>query len=633
MHIKRVRPAILLVLLSLLVVMPVSAQDEGNYEEADCPFPVATVVVPNCGYVTVPEVHAEPDGDTIRVAVAVYESLIDDPAPEPIVLAQGGPGGSTLESFGSDLGILVDFLVNTHDVVLIEQRGTFHSEPSLMCQELIDLSIDLLDDNITLDESFALEFEATDACRTRLIDEGVNLDAFDSIENAADVPVVMDALGYTGQFNYYGVSYGTMVAQHLLRDHGERVRAAILDAVVPLDQTFLMMVPQTFQGALDTLFAECAADAACNAIYPDLETTFFDVVAQLDAEPITVTISDPDLPGETYEVFLDGDGLITLTFSSMYSLALQMPSYIYAMADGDFSWLEQVGGFLLIQRTFASGMYNSVICAEDGLDYAAEDVSLEGVDERIADAMAPTSEGFPELCAAWDVEQLGDFADEPITTDIPVITLSGQFDPITPPSYADPVIANMSNVYNYVFPGVGHGSALFGGDCARNIIGDFLADPTQEPDSSCIEAQTTINFTVPASGEVALTEFTSDQFGITGLIPEGWEELAPGTYAESFSSTTALIVQAAPVGADDLLNLLAGQLGIDSFGDPIAEREANGYSWAIYDATAQGQRVLPAVADADGLALLVMLITTEGDADFFTGAVLEPVIDSVVPIE
>jgi pimeloyl-ACP methyl ester carboxylesterase len=626
----RMKSFMFIIGLLLITTAPSLAQDGSNYEPTNCPFTPTTAVSPECGYVTVPEVHAEPDGDTIRLAVAVYTSTANDPAPDPIVLAQGGPGGSTLQLFGSDLGFIVDFLAQSRDVVLIEQRGTLYSEPSLICDEVFEQSIDLLSVDISFEESFALQLEANAACRDRLESEGVNLDAFDSLENAADVPLVMDALGYTGQFNYYGISYGTMLAQHLMRDHGDRVRAAILDAIVPLDNTFLAQVPQTFQGSMDALFAECAADAVCNITYPDLEADFYALVDQLNAEPTTVTISDPEQPGQTYELFLNGDNLVSLTFSSMYSIGLQMPRNIGNMIQGDFSWIEQIGGFILLDRSVADGMFNSVICAEDGLDYTADDVLLDGVNERLVAVMAPSSLNFPTVCEAWNVEQLGDFADEPITTDIPVLVTSGQFDPITPPSYADPTIINMSNAYSYTFPRVGHGAVVGGGDCALNIMNDFLANPSEVPDTSCID---TPDFVLPAVGEVTLVPFTNEDFGVSGLIPEGWEDFGFGTYAESVTSTTALLIQAAPASIDDILGALASQLGIESFGDVTGEREANGFTWVFYSATAQGQTIVPAFAQQGGITYLVVLITSPGDVDFFTEAILNPVVDSIVPIE
>src|SRR5262245_39165083 len=51
-----------------------------------------------CGYLTVPEQHSRPDGPTIALGVVILKSNGPSPRPDPLVMAQGGPGGSTIET-------------------------------------------------------------------------------------------------------------------------------------------------------------------------------------------------------------------------------------------------------------------------------------------------------------------------------------------------------------------------------------------------------------------------------------------------------------------------------------------------------------------------------------------------------
>ena len=64
--------------------------------------------------------------------------------------------------------------------------------------------------------------------------QGIDLSAYNSVQNAADVDLIRQALGYD-EYNYYGVSYGTFLGFHLLRDQPEHLRSAILDGVVPTE--------------------------------------------------------------------------------------------------------------------------------------------------------------------------------------------------------------------------------------------------------------------------------------------------------------------------------------------------------------------------------------------------------------
>ncbi|MEQ8675425.1 MAG: alpha/beta fold hydrolase [Aggregatilineales bacterium] len=538
--------ALIVALMTLLSGMALQAQEgsAGTYEETSCAFDIPAGYVEGtditCGYVTVPEVHSAPDGATIRIAVAVFNSPAANPADDPLVMTQGGPGGSTLTLFGELLPAVTDFYRQERDVILIEQRGTLFSEPSLTCPELTDRGIELLNQDISAEESLAIQIEVVNACRTRLIDEGVNFDAFDSIENAADVPLIVDALGYTGEYNFYGVSYGAMLGQHLLRDQGDRLRAVVLDAVAPLNQNFMREVPTTAQRVFDEMFIACAASAECSVAFPDLESDFYTLIDTLNENPATVTISDPDLEDVTYEALITGDAMVNIIFSAMYSFPLQMPGYIDAMANGNFSWFELIGGALAIDRTNAIAMQYAVLCAEDGLDYTSDDVSSDGVDARVFAASALAWQDYPNQCEDWNVEQIGDFADEPVATDIPVLALSGQFDPITPPSYADVALVEMTNAYSYTFPGSGHG-AIFGiSPCPLTIMAEFLGDPTQEPDASCIDTMT-VDFTI-------LVANPAETFNIP--IPAGWTDNTNDMFNLFEDPETGSLIYGVSTGAD-----------------------------------------------------------------------------------
>ena len=81
-----------------------------------------------------------------------------------------------------------------------------------------------LDQDLSAEDKKALRLELVTACRDRFVKAGVNLDAYNSVENAADIAMAVSALGY-GEFNLYGGSYGTMLAQHVMRDFPDRVRS------------------------------------------------------------------------------------------------------------------------------------------------------------------------------------------------------------------------------------------------------------------------------------------------------------------------------------------------------------------------------------------------------------------------
>ena len=92
---------------------------------------------------------------------------------------------------------------------------------------------------------------------------------------------------------------------------------------------------------------------------------------------------------------------------------------------------------------------------------------------------------LPRLCAMWQAEARPPLANSPVQSDIPALLLSGNFDPITPPSYAEMADETLSASYSYVLPHVGHG-VLRSDDCGLQIALEFISKPEIEPDSSCI---------------------------------------------------------------------------------------------------------------------------------------------------
>lgn len=628
---KRMLAVLLLLLPNLLF-----AQDEAApFEDTDCFFELPNGYEAGedvlCGYVTVPEQHTNPDNtNSIRLAVVVIKSTSNDPAPDPLVLAQGGPGGSTIDFFGGTLFTLLTPILEEYlqdrDLVLIEQRGTQYSQPDLLCEESFEYGLENADVILPPDEADAISQELQFECRDRLVEEGVNLSAYNSVENAADIPVVMTALGYD-RFSFYGVSYGTILGQHLMRDHGDRLNAVILDANVPLSVNFLPIVPQNADRAFRLLFDSCAADDACNSVFPDLETVFFEQVARLNADPVLLPIANSET-GEEVEVAFNGDALLGLLFQSLYSTPLipQLPGYIYGIAQDDYVWAQLIYPEILFEITIAQGMYNSVMCAEDG-DYTAEDVNLDALYPDIQRVFGPQSATFPAFCEQWGAAALDSYVDDPVVSDIPTLILSGEFDPITPSVGGDVIAETLSNAYVYTVPGQGHGSLLID-LCPIGIMIDFLADPASEPDADCL-SEMGVEFRLPASSEIDLETVTIAPYGVTTVRPSAWTEAAPGVYLTE-DQTTALLIVALP--GDDLevaVNQLNSSFGLGDVtpGDDI---EAGGRTWATYVLEVQGLRILFAAYTEGGQTYLVLLQSPLQDFDTIFDAVLIPALENFV---
>jgi len=612
---------------------------EAVFEEAPCPMalPAGTVEGEHitCGYVDVPEEHANHSGDTVRLAVAVVHSASDKPAPDPLVMLAGGPGQSALEAYPPLLTLpgLNGFWAE-RDVVLVEQRGTRHSTPFLECQEVQAFQLETLDQDLNYEERKELHLEALTACRDRLVTEGVNLSAFDSLESAADIVAVLDALGYE-EFNIYGGSYGSLLAQHIMRDYPDRVRSAILDAVSPLrHEPNVLYKAHSTDRALRLLFSQCQADPACDEIYPDLESVFLDTVDRLNGEPAAIQIQNPGT-GETHPMLLSGDRLLTLTRDLLYRTEVlpNLPQILYDAADGDYTFFELLQAALLFQTGIADGLYKSVVCSELADFSVADMADSADLYPQVVAAVEPLiAEVMLDPCEVWNVEPLDESTKEPVTGDIPTLVLSGEFDPTVPPHLGEVAAEGLTNAYVYSFPGTGH-SMIAAGECPVSVMQGFLNDPAQTADESCIDEMAGLVFRIPVEG-LELEPFVDTQRGFRGLIPTGWQELQPANLARGSSALDVayFVLEAQPVTADEMFANLAAQLELDPEMEPVSTAEVGSFAWDFYAFERQGYPADLALAEEDGKTYFVFLLSPADEHESLYDELFLPAVEAMAPL-
>ena len=466
-----------------------------EFEEAKCQFEYLGEDEIQCGYLSVPEDRSRRDSPTIRLHVAIVKPQEPEPAPDPVVILNGGPGGYTLD--GMDYWLFMFGRVRTRRaVILFDQRGTGYSLPSLNCPEAEKQSYQELPENLSIATSNENYARAMQACRDRLVAQGIDLSAYTSAANAADVEDLRRALGYS-QWNLYGSSYGTRLALTVMRDFPNGVRSVILDSVYPPQVDLYSTIGPNFERSLRLLFERCAADPKCDRSYPDLEATFYHLVNELDAEPRTLQIyhysADHNYAG-SYDVLLNGDRFIQTMFDMLYSTDLipGLPRRIYLLKDGKTALLgDFLENWIFFNEYLSEGMGSSVQCNEEAPFGSIESMKIANaeVTARLR-AFTDMTQAYKD-CSAWVVSQPAAIENEAVVSSIPTLILAGEFDPITPPSWGRLAGETLNNSQFLQFPGFGHGvlgSGRDGGKCTLQITADFLDHPNQAVDSSCLEA-------------------------------------------------------------------------------------------------------------------------------------------------
>jgi hypothetical protein len=180
--------------------------------------------------------------------------------------------------------------------------------------------------------------------------------------------------------------------------------------------------------------------------------------------------------GEPTDVVLSrnlaAEGVRYMLYSSAASG--EVPAVLHQAALGDFTPIAEsaISGRFQIVASGSNGMYLSITCAEDVPWIDPEEAERLAAGTFIGDYRWVQQKAACDLWPRADVKR--DFLD-PVRSTVPVLLLSGMWDPATPPSDAEAVARHLTHELNIVVPHGGHGfDGLDGADCVVNLETDFV---------------------------------------------------------------------------------------------------------------------------------------------------------------
>jgi pimeloyl-ACP methyl ester carboxylesterase len=430
-----------------------------------------------CGTLAVPEDPSAPDGRTVDIFVARVPSLSSTPRPDPLVLIAGGPGESTVDMYLQLKGAF-EPARRERDVILVDQRGTGRSSTGFDCGVPDDLSLETAGD--------ARLAKYIDQCLRELEHDPRFYTTSVAVQ---DLDRVRVALGIA-EWNVYGVSYGTRVAQQYLRRFPGHARSVVLDGVVPPELALGPDIAREAQRALERIFARCAADDGCHARFANLPEEFHELLARLDKEPVKTaspyaTDADGGAAGDAAK--FGASQLRTLVRLLSYSSATValLPAMLHEAHEANYAPLaNQISTTLRrLPESLSFPMSNSVICTEDAPFATAG--SRDGLDKTYLGTTIVDS--LDEICARWPAGTIDADLKMPLVSDRPVLLLSGSNDPITPPEYAARAAATLAHATQLVGRDQGHGQIAVG--CVPRLFRSFLEHPEQPLDAACLAAE------------------------------------------------------------------------------------------------------------------------------------------------
>jgi pimeloyl-ACP methyl ester carboxylesterase len=427
-----------------------------------------------CADFPVPENRADPHSRTIKLKLAVLRSRAQVASADMLVFLAGGPGQAARDSAGTVAATLKPLLAHRH-VLLLDQRGTGGSN-ALSCKESDEAAAP---DDSSFD---AGKLRAAAAVCLQQLAGHADPRYYTTTIAAQDLEDVRKALG-SPQFDLVGVSYGTRMAQQYLRRFPQAVRSMVLDSVVPNPLALGEDFARSLDDALKAQFARCTAEPACKKQFGDPDQTLYQLRDALRANPHEVSFRDPQ-SYRTVKRVLSEDALASVVrmFAYTPATAALLPLSIDAAAHGDVGPLLGQAKILSgeLSELMGSGMQYSVICSEDAdlLTPRPQDAGTI-LGTRMIDSLKAVCSVWPKGTRPTDFHQ-------PLKTDKPVLLLAGQYDPVTPPRYAEAVAKSLPDARVLVLKGQAH--SVMAAGCAPQLIQHFVAklDP-RTLDASCLD--------------------------------------------------------------------------------------------------------------------------------------------------
>ncbi len=446
---------------ALLVSLPATAQRYAELESCELASAGGRLTVSaRCGTLVVPENPAEPDDHhdnrKIELSYAIVPGRASRARPDPVFFLAGGPGQSARDVAPMINAALRDVNLD-RDLIFLDQRGTGGSN-----------RLDCLVDEA--EEWMEMDFERMDQ-ELRQCQQAWDADVrfYTSEDAARDLNDLRQHLGFD-QINLVGGSYGTRLAQVYLRLYPDSVRSVVIDGVVPTRLHLGSEHGMKLDQSLYRLFEQCRADTTCGERFPELDQALKNLIEHYQEQTEELMVTHPRT-GQGVPVDFSKDVLASSLRFLAYNPQTQMiiPYLVHeAATTGNPSRLASQA--LIVQdqmsELIAIGLNFAVGCSEDWPGWPRD---LDQSGTLLGNSMR---EFYETVCAWWPAGEVSDDFHRPFDSEVPMLILSGELDPVTPPEYGDEATGQFSNSLHLVGRGQGH--IVLGQPCFGKIITQFI---------------------------------------------------------------------------------------------------------------------------------------------------------------
>jgi pimeloyl-ACP methyl ester carboxylesterase len=449
-----------------------------SVDTVKCPADVETVVLKphSCGYLTVLEDRTRPGGPTIKLFyMRVQPGGI---AVEPEPLAAVGYEIAQPPNYEDIVGITD---TSKRELILMDQRGTGHSEPSLACPEVEAISADLLSGPLSSNAVQNMLRDAVTACRSRLVEAGIDTDAYTLTAAAQDLEDLRLALAVP-TWNLISWGSASRVLLEYVRDYPEPSRALVLSSPQFPERDAISEAVGEFADAFGAVTETCVASKECERRYPELQRSLSEAVSALERSPVSVNV-------QGVEVVVDGVALVRVVRDLISShdteAQRKVPRIVDAALRGNVKVIASelssepgicIGYLPLCEQPASLGTYLSFICP---------DSSPPPRSSKVFAQVLGKANPYWVACDAWGFGGGAPNA-TPVVTNVPSLVLRGEYDAFSPLDLVRRVETNLPNAHVVLVPRFGHD--VFGIACLRAARNEWLMAPHDDPVySDCLQ--------------------------------------------------------------------------------------------------------------------------------------------------
>ncbi len=418
-----------------------------------------------CVAFDVPEDWDTPSGRHIQLRAAIVRSAAVHSDTDLVVFLDGGPGGAATDDYPG-IAPAMEALLQRRDILLVDQRGTGGSN-ALACPDIEAAA-----------RGSPAPAESQDMARLQLLLQRCLTEVrshaapehYTTTDAVRDLEAIRVALG-APQLDLLGISYGTRVAQQYAARYPGAVRSVVLDSVVPNSLILGSEHARNLEQVLRSLFARCNADERCRQSFGDSYATLYRVRERLRAQPQALSLRDASTFEPLHLNFSAAD-LATIVRINTYSPlnAALLPLTLHEADQGNYAPLAGQKKWIAddLGSRIDNGMELSVICAEDADLLAArpEDAATLLGNDQIA--------RIQSACSVWPRGRRPADFHQPLASTLPVLLLAGERDPVTPPAYAERMLATLPNARMLLARGQGH--VVIGAGCMPRLVVKFVQD-------------------------------------------------------------------------------------------------------------------------------------------------------------